>query len=275
MDSVEKNRKIFAFAQKYLEENLPVGLSKADLEKYYTPDPIGQLKDMGNVYEQFLMSAQNGNRKTNVIKFNNEKPYYKKLIKGVFFDICGENFYDLDKLSVLDPEFLHATFEKSLKAEFKGINGKIWKDWCRTSVEIAIYLRKFSNVDNFKNFVAQYDTCSKKRVLLPDEIQKNIYGMGFALVCDALKELGFYNFSKPDTHIKHIFTSLGLSDNNPKHVFRDLGKLAEDNGVTPYKADKIFWLICSGYFYKDSSSVTGKHGMADDFIAEARNVVRA
>lgn len=64
-----KNRKVFAFAQKYLEENLPVGLTKADLEKYYEPR---QFKNLGDVYDQFIMSVQNRQAMPNIIKFNNE-----------------------------------------------------------------------------------------------------------------------------------------------------------------------------------------------------------
>ena len=28
-------------------------------------------------------------------------------------------------------------------------------------------------------------------------------------------------------------------------------KIADDNKVTPYQVDKVFWLICSGSYYLD------------------------
>lgn len=30
---------------------------------------------------------------------------------------------------------------------------------------------------------------------------------------------------------------------------------AVDATVTPYKVDKVFWLICSGYYYKEKPGV--------------------
>lgn len=76
--------------------------------------------------------------------------------------------------------------------------------------------------------------------------------MGFALTCDALKELGWTNFPKPDDHIKDVFSECHLcSYGTDDEIFRSLTQLALDNGVSPYKADKVFWLNCSGYYYKD------------------------
>ncbi len=263
MGNSERNRKIFQFAQKYLEENLPAGLSKADLDKYYEPR---QFKDMGEVYEQFIMSAQNAGMKPNVVKFNNEHPAEKARIKAVLLSMCGSSSYDLAKISSLNPEVIYNVFSEKL-----GVTGQIWQGWCKSVVEAAKYLRQFPDAQAFKNFIASYESDCKKRSALPDKIAKNIFGMGFALVCDALKEMGFVSFSKPDVHIKRIFTSLRISDDDDGHVFNALDELARDNGVSPYKADKIFWLICSGYFYKDPV-VKGKHPKADDFIAKAKHL---
>ena len=34
-------------------------------------------------------------------------------------------------------------------------------------------------------------------------------------------------------------------------MFKAVGRLARNAGVTPYNVDKLFWLIGSGYFYED------------------------
>lgn len=265
MNSAEKNKKIFAFAQKYLEENLPVGLTKADLEKYYEPR---QFKNLGDVYEQFIMSAQNRQAMPNIIKFNNEHPSEKARIKAILDRLCDGKSYDLARIRNLQPASLYETFSSEL-----GVSGKSWEGWCKSVVDAAAWLCQFPDANAFKTFIQNNDSDCRKRSSLPDEIARHIHGMGFALVCDALKEMGFVSFSKPDVHIKRIFTSLGLSDDDDNRVFNALDELARDNGVSPYKADKIFWLICSGYFYKDRF-VKGKHPKADDFIAKARNVLK-
>ena len=78
-------------------------------------------------------------------------------------------------------------------------------------------------------------------------------GFGFALACDFLNGLGYENFSKPDVHVKAIFGGLGLCAEGAGdyEVFRAVGRLARNAGVTPYNADKLFWLVGSGYFYED------------------------
>ena len=72
-----------------------------------------------------------------------------------------------------------------------------------------------------------------------------------------MKELGYVNYPKPDVHIIDIFTDLGLTDNNPINVFEAVIRMYEDckeidATVTPYKIDKILWLISSGRFYLDN-----------------------
>ncbi|NCD05852.1 MAG: hypothetical protein EOL97_07010 [Spirochaetia bacterium] len=49
------------------------------------------------------------------------------------------------------------------------------------------------------------------KIALPLLISKKISGIGFALACDFLKELGFTDYSKPDVHIVAVLTSLQFS----------------------------------------------------------------
>jgi hypothetical protein len=55
-------------------------------------------------------------------------------------------------------------------------------------------------------------------------------------------------------------------------VFRAVGRLARNAGVTPYNADKLFWLVGSGYFYDDphmgNKGKIGRH--KKEFIEVAR-----
>ena len=86
-----------------------------------------------------------------------------------------------------------------------------------------------------KSFSYNADT----RAALPLNLSANIKGLGFALCCDALEELGYY--PKPDTHIIKICRSLDLvRDEKQMSTFRAIVDLAADNEQTPYKVDKIF-----------------------------------
>ena len=101
-------------------------------------------------------------------------------------------------------------------------------------------------------------------MLLDDEIE----GFGFALSCDFLKELGYVNFPKPDVHLRDIFTALELcqEDADDYQLFKSVIRLSDHANVTPYNADKVFWLIGSGNFYKDP--MIGENGRIRSYKRE-------
>ena len=74
-----------------------------------------------------------------------------------------------------------------------------------------------------------------------------------------------------------VFSSLGLSANKQISTFEAIVRMAKycneagDETVTPYKVDKIFWLICSGRFYLEEPEEisVGNHKKA--FIEMMKN----
>ncbi len=108
-------------------------------------------------------------------------------------------------------------------------------------------------------------------------LSHEIVGFGFALSCDFLKELGYVNFPKPDVHLRDIFTALELCEdkNDDYHLFKAIIRVSANANVTPYNADKVFWLVGSGYFYEDrhigSNGRIGNHKQA--FIEFARRKI--
>jgi thermostable 8-oxoguanine DNA glycosylase len=106
-------------------------------------------------------------------------------------------------------------------------------------------------------------------------IDQEIKGLGFALSCDFLKEMGYVNFPKSDVHLRDIFTKLRLCNNKVDnyHLFKAIVRLANNAKVSPYNADKVFWLIGSGNFYNHPNiERKGKIGSRKkDFIKYARS----
>jgi hypothetical protein len=80
-------------------------------------------------------------------------------------------------------------------------------------------------------------------------MSEEIFGYGFSLACDFLKELGFTNYVKPDVHLIDIFSGVGLSSKHVLDVFQTASQIAHDVNETPYAVDKAFWLIGSGKLY--------------------------
>ncbi len=150
----------------------------------------------------------------------------------------------------------------------------IWPRYCRSVLSGARFLSQFSTADDFYRWVDLFDEDERARPALPLLLAQEIDGFGFALACDFLNGLGYENFSKPDVHVKDIFGSLGLCPPGAGdyEVFRAVGRLARNAGVTPYNADKLFWLVGSGYFYDDpqigNKGSIGRHKR--EFIEMAR-----
>ncbi len=131
----------------------------------------------------------------------------------------------------------------------KTYNRNAWVHFTKGAISGASFLSRFNHLSDFNEFVLKY-TQNCRHLELIDYISKQIHWYGFALSCDFLKELGYSNFVKPDTHINEIFSGLGLSKTkDDPEVFKAAIKYAQSINEIPYRVDKLFWLIGSGDFY--------------------------
>lgn len=253
----QKMQMVYSEAQKYLLSMLPETMQPTDLDKYF----IGDRRDFASlqdIYEQFIYSAQNYQRMPNVIKYDERR----EDIKNILLD------FDVQQIKKLDVDELYQTFRKEFKVTSRDSKQNSWRKWSGSAIDVAKFMSNFKDVEDFRAFVAQFDYNLPTRMALPLLISTKIKGIGFALACDTLKELGYLNYPKPDVHLIEVFNQLGLSEEDPASVFEAIVTMADacteiDPEVTPYKIDKIIWLICSGRFYLDDITV-GRH--KEDFI---------
>lgn len=191
----------------------------------------------------------------NVIKFSERKERISELL-------CDLDYQQIKDLS---PEEIYKLFRKEFNVGGADNKYNSWYKWSRSVIDSAKFISDFSDVKDFVEFVNRFDYNVSTRMALPLLISKKICGIGFALACDTLKELGFTNYSKPDVHLIEIFSALNLSEKNQISTFEAIVRMSErcktvDVNVSPYKVDKIFWLICSGRFYLETPEISiGRH----------------
>lgn len=242
----EKNITIYQAAFKYLQQIKPEGVC---LEKYFYGDNR-DYKSLEEVFRRFILSAQNYQRMPNVITFEKRESEISKILFG----------YDIIKVSELSEEQLYRQFRNRFNITTPDSKKNSWYKWSCSIVDSAKFIREFKSAVDFDKFVKRFDYNASSRLALPLLIQSRIRGIGFALACDLLKELGYTNYPKPDVHLIDVFSAIGLSDDNPISVFDAIERMAEDckmvdKDVTPYRVDKVFWLICSGYYYNENPPI--------------------
>ena len=118
----------------------------------------------------------------------------------------------------------------------------------RRHFRLATGLNRFASVDEFAAF-------DKIR-----ELSSAVHGIRFALACDTLKEVGLWEYGKPDTHVmeilpyfsNNIYKAASKATRNQEafqQCHLDLLRLSKALRTRPYELDKLIYVICSGSFH--------------------------
>lgn len=75
--------------------------------------------------------------------------------------------------------------------------------------QMSSILQDFESVEKFDEFVKSFFLNEFTIAALPMLLEKEIFGFGFPLACDFLKELEYYQYGKPDVHLKNILRGRG------------------------------------------------------------------
>lgn len=201
---------------------------------------------MKKIFLKFLESAQNANMKAGVIggSINGVEN-----LKSVLFDFdpkkVFENFRNSDEL--LDEIII----KLKPKGTIRRTKRSIWPKYCKTIISMSEFLSQFKDAEDFFEWADYFYNDKRSMAALSLILSEEIYGIGFALACDFLKELGYVNYGKPDIHIKDIFEAYNLIPKGATNyqILKAIIRIAENVGTTAYNVDKLFWLIGSGKFY--------------------------
>ncbi len=228
---------IYDESYSFLLEESKQFVSKEQIDTFINTSDITRPIDVKQAYQLFLAIMQDFHSYPNVIDFNNRKPEIMKILHN-----C-----DLKYISELRPEDLLEDFRK----EFAFDKDAMWLKYCKSIISGASFMLSFKGDNEFINTLNSFDKNVMTREALGLYLSKKIYNMGFPIACNWIKELGYYGYVKPDRHIKDVCQVLGLvySDDDLE-CFETVIKIADEAGVKPYTVDKVWWLICTGNFYR-------------------------
>ncbi len=246
VNTCAQNIELYSKAYSFLVEHLPEGITEENLQRYFVAK-FEKPESLKTVFFELIHAAQNYQFMPNVIKFMERR----SIVESILHD------YDIPYVAALNEWDLYQLFRSKFSVTSTDNKHNCWYKWACSIIDSARFLKTFRDFEEFDAYVQAFVNNLDTRIELPEEISRKIRGIGFALACNALKELGYPEYSKPDVHVTDICAALGLPAGTQQDVFRSMAKVADDIGVSPYKVDKVFWLICSGNYYLDNVRVPG------------------
>lgn len=143
-----------------------------------------------------------------------------------------------------------------------------WVIYTQSILSCARFISSFDSAESFHEFVKAFYVNEHSKLALPLLLKEELFGFGFALACDFLKENGYPEFVKPDTHINDICRALRITEATTDFgVFKDVVAYCQNNSLVPYEFDKLMWLIGSGSFYLDKIRVRSNK---QDFVSRVQ-----
>ena len=234
----------------FLIEHKPLELSKEDIDDFITNQSV-KLDSLNDVFRIMVGSLQDYNRMPNIIKYYERKEDFKEIL----FD-----YNYIEVLKNYTEESLLEEFKKRYSINNVESKSNSFRRYSKSLLSASKFLSTFEDINEFKKFIDGFTMNELTAYALPLLLSSEIYGLGFALACNLLKDLGYMNYPKPDIHLKDVLSAIGFCKNDDVDCFKTVIKIANECNVTAYKIDKLVWVICSGNYHNHNIKVKGlKH----------------
>lgn len=185
-------------------------------------------------------------------------------------------FFDFDPGRVVAAYATYADILDRLVAQKVPVAGRVdpdnsrshWVVFAKSALSSAAFLSRFQDAREFHHFVHSFDANEYTRLALPLLLKEEVFGFGFALACDFLKENGYSGLVKPDVHLNAICRAAGISGSQTDYgVFKDVIAYCEEHDLVPYEFDKLIWLVGSGELYPGKPRLrTSRNVFIDDWL---------
>jgi hypothetical protein len=147
-----------------------------------------------------------------------------------------------------------------------------WLMYSKGVLSSAAFLSSYKNFQAFDTFVTSFSFNEYAVAALPMVLEKEIFGFGFPLACDFLKEIGYASYGKPDVHLKDILVGLELvSIDSDYEVFKAIVRTAILAKTEAAIVDKVYWIIGSGKLEVAPQQSLGR--LKKTFISEVKPIL--
>ncbi len=234
------DKNYYVCVKQYFEEIVPDNI---DISSYFNPIKKNNIRD---IFYQFCGNLQDYNMMPSVIGFLRSDR--TNMFKDIFYD------YDYKKvIEVYNADSLFEKFCDVFPVKNRDSKNNLWRRYAKSVIDAGYYLDKYKTADAFNQHIEKY----AGNFDIVYDMSKNISGMGFALACNMVKDLGFTDYAKPDTHTKDVIEAMGYASDDIT-VIKAIQDIAVANGDTAFNFDRMIWLVCSGYYFNDNIRI-GSH----------------
>lgn len=242
-------------------------IEKHNIKNSYISPKAIELSDYKSLADKIAFHLQNGFNKSKIINYEKNK----KVLLKIFIDKYK------DKSAQSKNEKLICEIYKEIEKNIDTKNSeKTWKQYIEGNLDFMFlyksdnnYIKKLIRKINeyYKDY--QLDNIVKEVCLFSNKIK----GLGLALACDTLKELGCTSLGKPDTHLINIFKTIRKNAKmEEKQCLIDILTMAKEVNKTPYYVDKVFWLLSTGNFYDEELLNYRRKDLIKDINETIKNI---
>lgn len=142
-------------------------------------------------------------------------------------------------------------------------NSRTWNYYSKTIITSAAFFNDQENVTGFLSALEKFGAFSPEKDDPIKFLTKNIFNVGPAVASNYIKELGFCNYVKPDTHVIKICIAAGLVDDRDAkktcHLGAEIVRVCHQAKIVPYEFDRLIWMVGSGLFVVNANTQDKLH----------------
>lgn len=265
--NTENCKKIWREAKKYLQDK---GVPEKTIEKHLDAWRNSKPESLEDVMENILFSS------TNKSIWSGQTDRSKKMIEDFNNSLEGFNVSEIIEKYDNAKEIFETVKSPDIIYDFESNPQTKGVTLAKCLFDSSHFLKQFRNFEEFDEFCQKFarDERIDVRGTLPLVLKERIHGLGFPTACEFLKENGYPQYAKPDTHIKDIFCGIGISKSGEDYpIFRDVIRFSKQIERYPYNVDKLFWLVGSSNFYLSEREINRRIKTDKDEFIEIINSI--
>jgi len=236
-NTIGNTKQYYEIITDYLKTLIPEGV---DINKYLNPEKKNSMRD---IFLQFCITLQDYQRLPNTIGFN--RVDRRKSFDAILFD------YDYLKVKeIYTVDSLYDVFCETFPVKDREKKNNLWRRYTKGIIDTCYFLDQFGSVENINDYFESFHGSLR----VTKKLEKEICGMGPAIALNVIKDLGFTDFAKPDTHTKDVIGAMGYQTDD-ESVVNAIRIIADENNDTAFNVDRMIWLICSGNYFEDKIEI--------------------